>query len=457
MLLISSSLILFLGSSFVLISHAQTSNETQVSPLINVTMSTLQFNPSIKVAGNGSHGADMYIDPKTDKVYVTYINTQNDESNLFFVKSLDNSTNSFTKPIRINDKPGDVMWDGRVPPQIEVTDNGTIYTLWVSSKDAPGFMYGFRTLKIAKSIDGGETFAPAVSIVNKNDPNQAKAFQTFDISDNGTIYVGSLNSDVNILRNGTILQNDTYGSQASLIASTDGGKTFHSNVVMDKNDCECCNVNVLAASADDIYTSWRKKFPVAPNTDPQVDPVVRDIVVSHSSDGGATFSQPVKVANDSFVFGGCVHVGAPMVVDSKGNLHIVWYTGAEDHPGIYYAISKDRGKTFSTPIPVLTGDWIPPLRADLAVDNKNHVWLAWEDSYGLTALDEKWKFENTSANIFVEKISSNDGKMTEFPPVNGQENARAPTIASGNNLIGVLWNGDNSINLSILRTDNNTK
>lgn len=404
---------------------------------------------TVKVAKNGSHGADIFIDPKTNRVYITYIKTQNNGSDLYFTKSIDENY-TFSNPIRVNDKMGDVMWDGRVPPQIELSYNGTIYTLWVSSTEAPAFApYGFRTLKMAASVDGGETFTPAVNVSNKGDSTYSKAFQGFDIGTDGKIYVGYLNWDAQVLKNGTIISTDTEnGTQASISVSADGGKTFKPILRMDKFTCECCNVNVLATSNGDVYASWRNKFPVAPNTDPEVDPVTRDIVVTYSADGGITFNPANKMANDSFVFGGCVHVGAPMVEDSKGILHIVWYTGAEDHPGMYYAHSNDKGKTFSKPIAVLTGEWIPPLRSDIGIDSQDSVWLTWEDSYGLTALDEKWKFENTSANIFLGKIVNNS--LIKLPPVN-TENGRSPEIATGNNLIGVLWNGDGSIKVSLLR------
>jgi hypothetical protein len=343
--------------------------------------------------------------------------------------------------------------DERVPPQIKVTNNGTIYTIYVSSKDAPGFMYGVRTLKMSKSLDDGKTFTPAVSVINKNDPELAKAFQTFDISADGKIYVGSLNYDVKTLKNGTILDTSKEnGSQASITASVDGGHIFNPSKTIEKFTCECCNVNVLTASNHDVYASWRQKFPLPPSTDPNTDNVIRDIVVAHSADDGQTFAQPNKVANDNFAYNGCVHVGAPMAVDSKGNLHIVWYTGAKDHPRIYYAVSSDNGKTCTKPLSVLTGKWVPPLRSDISIDNKNNTWITYEDSYGLTANTVHWKFENTSAKIYVEKINGNNNTITKFPPINAEENGRAPTIATGNGMVAVLWNGDNSIDLSILKT-----
>lgn len=94
-----------------------------------------------------------------------------------------------------------------------------------------------------------------------------------------------------------------------------------------------------------------------------------------------------------------------MAIDSNGNLYIVWYTGAKDHPGIYYVYSADIGKTFTMPLPFLSGKWVPPLRSGIAIDNKNSVWITWKDSYGLSANKVHWKFENTAAKIYVGEIN----------------------------------------------------
>ena len=55
-----------------------------------------------------------------------------------------------------------------------------------------------------------------------------------------------------------------------------------------------------------------------------------DMVVASSTDGGKTFGSPVKIYDDGFQFKGCVHVGAPMAIDSEGTLHVAWYTGATE-------------------------------------------------------------------------------------------------------------------------------
>ncbi len=130
LVLLLSSIVLILGLGNLSNAQGQLSNQTQ-------------FLPPIKIAKNGAHGADLFIDPKTNYIYIAYIQTQNKSTNLYFTKSIDNGQN-FSKPIRVNDKTNDVMWDGRVPPQIKVTNNGTIYTLYVSTKDVPDLCTGLE-------------------------------------------------------------------------------------------------------------------------------------------------------------------------------------------------------------------------------------------------------------------------------------------------------------------------
>ena len=58
-------MILCFGPRYISNSQAQLTNKTQDSI-------------SIQVAGNGSHGADLFVDPDTNQIYATYIKTQNE-------------------------------------------------------------------------------------------------------------------------------------------------------------------------------------------------------------------------------------------------------------------------------------------------------------------------------------------------------------------------------------------
>jgi hypothetical protein len=70
-----------------------------------------------------------------------------------------------------------------------------------------------------------------------------------------------------------------------------------------------------------------------------------DVVISHSDDGGATFSDPVSVSGP--FTGKTGGIGADPYVTSNGTLHVAWQDYA--HGQISDAASMDGGLTFSAP------------------------------------------------------------------------------------------------------------
>jgi hypothetical protein len=118
-----------------------------------------------------------------------------------------------------------------------------------------------------------------------------------------------------------------------------------------------------------LYIAWRKVY----------SGDVRDVVVARSTNGGVTFDAPVRVHGDNWVYPGCPHAGPSLAVDSAGALHVVWYTGAEGHAGLYLATSRDGGRTFGEPVALNHGrGFVPVSHARLAATGSG-VWVAWED------------------------------------------------------------------------------
>lgn len=75
-------------------------------------------------------------------------------------------------------------------------------------------------------------------------------------------------------------------------------------------------------------------------------------------------------------------------LDSKGTLHLVYYTGDPAHGDLYYVHSADRGATFSAPIQVNShpGSAIAAgnIRgAHIAIGRNNRVMVAWDGTYEL--------------------------------------------------------------------------
>ncbi|HJO02577.1 MAG TPA: sialidase family protein [Acidobacteriota bacterium] len=94
-----------------------------------------------------------------------------------------------------------------------------------------------------------------------------------------------------------------------------------------------------------IHIAWRKVF----------EGDIRDIVVSSSRDGGASFEPPVRVAEDNWQINGCPDVG-PRIVSDGDRLAIAWYTmGADERVRVHLAFSADGGRSFSDALEASAG------------------------------------------------------------------------------------------------------
>ena len=410
------------------ISILDTTNPFSAPTTIAQSMQAAQPAPNVTIGDDG-------------KIYVLYQDTVNEETNIFLKTSTDNGK-SFSTPVRVNLLDGNVALDGRVAPTIQLGDNGEVYVTWANSRHEPNmFMGNYRQLVFTQSFDDGKSFEPSI-IIGAEELASGKYFQHMSIDGYGGIHMAWLDGPAKMNTTGYMEKDESRDRGVRYVQSLDGGVTFDTTKLIDANACPCCNVQTAADGEGNVYISWRKVFGSG-------DTQVRDMVVAASTDGGKTFSGPVKINDDGFQFKGCVHVGAPMAIDSEGTLHVAWYTGATDHQGMYYATSIDNGQSFSEPMPILTGDWVPPQRIFIAIDNDDTVWLTWEDATGLSTNEKSWRYGDTQALIFTAQVI--DGELIRADnPINESDAKSLTNIDSDNGLVSIVWTEtDNSVKIAI--------
>ncbi len=408
------------------ISILDTTNPFSAPTTIAQSMQAAQPAPNVTIGDDG-------------KIYVLYQDTVNEETNIFLKTSTDNGK-SFSTPVRVNLLDGNVALDGRVAPTIQLGDNDEVYVIWANSRHEPNmFMGNYRQLVFTQSFDDGKSFEPSI-IIGSEELASGKYFQHMSIDSHGGIHMAWLDGPAKMNATGYMERDESRDRGVRYVQSLDGGVTFDTTKLIDANACPCCNVQTAADGEGNVYISWRKVFGSG-------DTQVRDMVVATSTDGGKTFSDPVKINDDGFQFKGCVHVGAPMAIDSTGTLHIVWYNGAPGHQGMYYATSTDNGQNFSEPMPILTGDWVPPQRIYIAVDNDDIVWLTWEDATGLSANERTWRYGDTKAMIYTAQVI--DGELFKFDNPINLSDGKSPAIASSNGFVSIVWTEtDKSVKIS---------
>lgn len=228
---------------------------------------------------------------------------------------------TFDEGVRINAAPGEVRSHPEAQPQLRVRSMREFYVLWQTEAD------GMNQLRFARSMDWGHTFSRPIAV----DPAgpASRSFATMEVAPDGTVYVAWLD--------GRDRAKSRAGGSAVYIArSKDRGETFEPSVRVGLNVCPCCRPAIAFGAGKTVHVSWRALF----------DNDVRDFVVGTSADGGATWGEAVRVAEDGWSINGCPHSGASMAV-LNGRLYVSWFTVREKRSEVYLATSTDGGGSFS--------------------------------------------------------------------------------------------------------------
>lgn len=339
---------------------------------------------------------------------------------------------AIAKPVRANDVAGEAAPHEQAPAQVAVAPDGNVYVIWQTRVPVPGRRFPASDLRLARSTDGGKTFAPALTINDdRGGRPSSHTFHDLMVDGRGTVFAswidGRNSQDARSERaadephhHGGATPAGELGPEIRVARSTDGGRTFGPSVVVDRDACPCCRTSLAHAPDGTLYVAWRKIY----------DGDVRDVVVARSTDGGATFTAPIRVHADNWVYPGCPHVGPSLAVDSAGVLHVVWYTGAEGHAGLYLARSQDGARSFGQPVK-LTGaaGFVPVSHARMAAHG-DAVWLAWEDR------------AVAGGRVHLSRCGS-DGSVTLEGTLQG--NGRSPAITAGPGGPAVAWLAGDSV------------
>jgi hypothetical protein len=138
------------------------------------------------------------------------------------------------------------------------------------------------------------------------------------------------------------------GTEMAVAHSTDGGKDWTATFFAPQtgsgqfNDKPMITVD-KTRSPNRVYVTWDN---ATGNSSSEKNG--NDVVISHSDDGGATFSDPVSVSGP--FTGKTGGIGADPYVTSNGTLHVAWQDYA--HGQISDTSSTDGGVTFSPPTKV---------------------------------------------------------------------------------------------------------
>lgn len=281
-------------------------------------------------------------------------------------------------PVRVNDVAGDAAPHEQAPAQVAVGPRGQVYVLWQNNTAIEGRKYPASDLRFSRSEDRGRTWSPAVTVnSDREGPRSSHTFHDLMAGPDGTLYASWIDGrarDSVRATHSPAPQSEGHhhdaslpGSQVRVARSTDGGRTWSAEMVVDGDVCPCCRTSLAMGPDGSVYVAWRKVFAGD----------VRDPVVARLRPGADRFDAPVRVHADGWVFPGCPHAGPSIAVSSAGVVHVTWYTGRQGRQGLWHA-AADASLGFGSPESVLTAEWVPPSQAALAADGEE-VFAVWDD------------------------------------------------------------------------------
>jgi hypothetical protein len=192
-----------------------------------------------------------------------------------------------------------------------------------------------------------------------------------------------------------VFSGGTHGGEAFFARSTDGGRTFGEPVNLS-------NTEAGVGKGRTAPRRWHNgSLDLAAGPDGRVvaawTAYEGGLWASRSTDGGATFGEPVRVtgtgeaadsgagasgAEDAVAAGGTVHEPArapSLAMAPDGRVHLAWAVGEDPEADLRHAVSEDGGRSFGEPRRLFPGGG----HADapkLAVDGEGTLHVAWAES-----------------------------------------------------------------------------
>jgi len=231
--------------------------------------------------------------PFRDSVYAAWTKFTRGGDQIVFSRSTDGG-GTWSNPLPISPSYNNNVVGGRQGATVKVGSDGTVYVVWLDTVDKQ------TVQRLSISHDGGKTFPKQnITVATVTDDfvspapgssfrQDARAFPSFTISPDGTLYVAWSNRTDGLT---------TGHALVLLTKSTTGGLTWTTPVVAGNVTLRSAffasvaaegakNVNVVFLAMDDVPTG----------TAPGPGVVQYDAYLTRSTDGGATFSPPLMIS-----------------------------------------------------------------------------------------------------------------------------------------------------------------
>lgn len=278
-----------------------------------------QTGPAIRCSDTVTASFD-----STGTLWLAWIN-----HNQIYVQSSTDKGQSFSDPVLVNKKPEVITAHDEYRPKIEADGLGNVYLTWSMALEKRHTGH----IRFSRSTDGGQSFSEPVT-VNDNLDEIGHRFDSLALGRNGEVFVAWL--DARDKEKAKADKQAHLGSSVYYAWSNDGGRHFQPNQLLAAHSCECCRLAVAVDPENHPVVLWRQVF----------GDNIRDHALVKFSDW-QTPGPVQRASNEQWNIDACPHHGPGLSIGDDGVYHAVWFSGAADKQGLFYAHSTDGGMRFS--------------------------------------------------------------------------------------------------------------
>jgi hypothetical protein len=275
------------------------------------------------------------------------------------VASSGDAGQSFSSPVQVTKDKLNLDWGPDARPKIVLNREGRMTLAFSIFKDK---VFNGQVL-VSRSNDGS-SFAEPVPIT----PNtESQRFEALALDADGTVFAAWLDK-----RNRTQVQQSDQkyvGAALFFAVSKDGGATYGDARMVKDNTCECCRIGLAFDGPGRPVVVFRDIF----------EGSMRDHAIVAFSDLESP-GEVHRVSRDEWQIAACPHQGPSLSVTADGTYHVVWFTNGRARKGLFYASSRDGGKTFSDPLAIGQADRAPSRPFVLA--REQGVVMVWKEFDG---------------------------------------------------------------------------
>jgi hypothetical protein len=287
---------------------------------------------------------------------------------------------SLSAAVQVTREKLNLDWGPDARPKIAVDRNGQIALAFSIFRDNA---FNGQVL-VSHSSDGGKSFTEPRPITAYN---ESQRFEALALDADGTVFAAWLDKRNRIPArdNGQKYE----GAGLFFAVSKDAGTTYSDARLVKGNTCECCRLGIAFDGQGHPVIIFRDIF----------EGSIRDHAIVTFSDL-QTPGEIHRVSHDEWQITACPHQGPSLSIAANGTYHVAWYTNGKARKGLFYASSRDGGKTFSDPLPIGQADHGPSRPFVLA--GPRGVTMVWKEFDG----------EKTVVNLMV---SHDDGQSWSKP------------------------------------------